>query len=371
MAYAEKRGGTLTSYWIGQVRMKDGHRFKRSFPTKKEAEAYEAYVRVMGAEPPTILDGKPMPAKGRSFRDIARACVAVGGPKGKWLAGRDRSAGQRLDYAIGRLGDYDISDIRPALVREKIIEPLRSLHKQNTINNYVSVISAVLTFAVNEDIIDHKPTLPRPTAQDALERAVVPFEVEEHIVAWLLAQGHRAAAVMVSWLAWTGMRLGELYQLRPEQIKDDHVVLDKDQTKTHRPRKVYVRPPQAREMRALVASGQLPYRQHLRKLFQQAARAAGCDFHIVLHGMRHTLNTRMRKANVAEKIRMEMLGHTSAGVNRGYDHADLDDQRKAVEAVVTMRGLARSQVVEMARYTPPQVVEKSKDGSSTTDLSRA
>jgi hypothetical protein len=61
---------------------------------------------------------------GYSFREIAEKARAAGGPKGKWLAGRDKPGMRRLDWIIDRLGDYDIDDITLAVISEKVIEDL-------------------------------------------------------------------------------------------------------------------------------------------------------------------------------------------------------------------------------------------------------
>lgn len=345
MAYAEKREGKLTGRYWGEVLTKKNGRFKRSFDTKKAAEAYEAYVRVMGCEPPTA-DGKVV-EKGRTFKEIAALCKKAGGPRGVWGNGKDKSVLQRLEHVVGLIGHYDIADVTRAVIRDVVVADLSKrpkpgnsgkLLKQGTINRYVSAASAVLTWAEYEGTLTHKPKLQFKKETDRTERAVVDFTVEERILAWLEAEGYRVHAACVRWLSASGMREGELYKLDPEQIKTDHVLLKRGETKNDKPRPVYVAPELCREMRAIVANGLLPNPTHLLRIFQKAAKAAGSESHLVIHGLRHTRNTRMRKAGVAESIRMEILGHKSSDVNRGYDHVDLDDQRAAAAAVVQLRG---------------------------------
>lgn len=365
MAYAEKRSGVLTGQWLGEVRTKI-ERFKRSFQTKKEAEAYEAYVGVMGVEPPTVLEGKQIATTGRSFREIAARCKAAGGPRGVWGNGRDHSTLQRLEHVVGIIGAYDIEDVTRGLIREKVVADLKKrpkpgndktkLLKQGTINRYVSAASAVLTWAVNEDVMRHKPQLEFKKERDKTPRAVVDFKVEDGAVAWLEGEGLHVHAVCVRWLVVTGMRTGELWKLAPEQIANDHVLLKSEQTKGDRPRLVYVPADLCREMRAIVASKLLPDRTQLLRKFQKAAIAAGSESHVVLHGLRHTRNTRMRKAGVSQSVRKEILGHTSDQVNDGYDHIDLDDQRAAAAAVEQLRGERGANVVNLSEHakTPAQ-----------------
>lgn len=349
MAYAEKRDGKLTGKWLGEHHSKAHGRFKRAFDTKKAADAYEAYVALMGTEPPVIRDGKQMAPKGRSFREIAEQCKAAGGPRGAWLAGKDRSGMQRLEFVIDVLGTYDIDDITRSLVRDKLLARVKGC-KQGTLNRYTSAVSSVLTWACNEDIIRSKPTLEFKQEKDKTKRNVVPFDVEDRICAWLAAKGLRVHAAVVRWLAATGMRLGELYKLRPEQIETDHLVLDPDQTKGDRPRLVYVPPELCREMRAIIAAKSLPEQTQLRRKFKEAFTAAGSEKHLVLHGLRHSRNTRMRKAGVSQALRKKILGHLSDEVNDGYDHVDLDDQRKAAAMVEQLRGETVGNIVNLADH---------------------
>jgi hypothetical protein len=48
MAYADRQHGKLTGSWVARVRLAGRKVFKRSFPTKVEAEDYERYVRQNG-----------------------------------------------------------------------------------------------------------------------------------------------------------------------------------------------------------------------------------------------------------------------------------------------------------------------------------
>jgi integrase len=369
MAYAEKRNSALTGMWLGEVTLrKSNQRFKRSFDTKKEAEAYEAFVRMMHAEPPTILEGRAVAAKGRSFRELAKECRAQGGPNGAWLRSRDPSGMRRLEWCIEQLGDYDIGDVTRSLIREKIVENLqrrpgrKGRLSQATINRYLAAASAVLHWAVNEERISTKPTLPFVNNYERTERGAVSFADEERIVQHLEQQGYRAHALCVRWLVWTGMRRGELFKLKPEQIKTDHIVLQAFQTKANRTRTVYVRPSQAREMRALVASGSLPDPAHLSSVFKAAAKAVGTESCVVLHSLRHTFATRLMNAGVRREIAQYMLGHTTRDVHDGYVHVALDAQREAIEKLVQMRGDLGGQVVDFNSHTHSQPVDIAQAG---------
>jgi integrase len=362
MAYAERKDGKLTGTWIARVR-RGSKLFKRSFPTRVEAQDYERHVRQHGNEPGGFLATGAMARHGRSFREVAAACRAAGGPEGAWKRGRDRSVFQRLDYCVTQLGDFNIDDVTRAAWRERIVAPLEATgHKQGTINRYTTALSAVLTWALEEGIIDAKPALKFPKEHDRTERHPLSFEGEDKVCAWLAEHGHPVDAACVHFLAWTGLRKGELYALRPAQIKNDHLILEKEQTKTNCTREVYVAPAMAREMRAIIVAGALPDRTQLVKRFQKAAAAVGLDHHVVIHGLRHTIRTRMRKAGVSEHVIRAMLGHSRQSVSEGYDHVDLEDQRRAVEAVGQSRGPISPVVSTVTNFPSSQAPDIAKVG---------
>jgi hypothetical protein len=74
-------------------------------------------VRRHGKEPEGFLATGVMVAKGRSFKEVALACKAAGGPRGAWKRGRDHSTIQRLEYLITQLGDYAIEEVTRAVWR--------------------------------------------------------------------------------------------------------------------------------------------------------------------------------------------------------------------------------------------------------------
>lgn len=365
MATAERKDGKLTGAWIARVRRNGTKLFKRWFPTLVEAEEYERYVRLNGKEPQAYLDTGVMGAKGRTFKDVARACEAAGGPnKAAWKRGRDRTLPGRIEYLITQIGDYNIEDVTRTVWRERIVAPLEKHgRKKGTVNRYTAVLSAILHWARKEEITDRNPAFDFFTEHDKVERTPLPsFEVEDRICDWLTANGRPIDAAVVRFLVWTGLRKGELYKLRPEQIKDDHLTLEKAQTKTNRPRSVYVLPHLAREMRAIVAARALPSSTQLAIWFERAAKVADHSNHFVIHSLRHTIRTRMRKAGVNEHVIRKMLGHSDRDASEGYDHIDLDDQRKAVEMVVQSRGPIASEGANIVVLKRPQGPEISNVG---------
>lgn len=336
MAYADKKDGKATGSFVGE--WSKGKK-KRRFKTMQEAKDYEAFTKLFGREPPSIEDGGPSLGE-LSYRDVAKLAKAAGGPSGKWKAERDPSLMQRIDFGVGVIGDLGISRVdRAALARIRDHASIRA--KSNaTRNRYMMAAHAVLSYAENEGIIPHAPKT--PTLDEEVTRKhrdILKVGQDEQVLAAMEAAGHRVEAMCVDALIQTGLRSGELTKkLTPEQIKIEQVPdeegtavlvgviqLHRGQTKNNKGRIVILSAELAKNIRALLATGSMPNSDRLLDTFKLACESAGITGNLVIHSLRHTRNTRLRKAGIDKKIRKELLGHMSDEANEIYDHTDLAD----------------------------------------------
>lgn len=352
MSYPEKRDGKATGWFYGETFVKD-KRFRRRFDTKKLADGYEVYVKLMGEEPPS-LDNEG-PGSGRSFAEVAEECKKAGGPKGKWHAGRDHSIIQRIDYCVSVIGHIDIANVKRKTF-ELITADLKKRpalgkgHKLTnaTINRYLNAAGAVMTYAEQCEYVEAKPKTPLEREVSKRRGILHSFEQEDAILGFMEAQSWRVEAVCVRVLVETGVRESELLdRIQPAQItietdadgnENGWIHLTEDQTKNDEARTVYIRPDLAKEIRAIIAAGSVPKASTLLKRFKRAVKACGYADNIVIHSLRHTRNTRLRKNGVDMKVRMKMLGHKSVAASMRYDHVDTDDQLKAAKKVENLRG---------------------------------
>ena len=54
------------------------------------------------------------------------------------------------------------------------------------------------------------------------------------------------------------------------------------------------------------------------------------------HSLRHSFNSALANAGVAQEIRQKLTGHASASMNEIYTHRDLDPLRKAVALIPSL-----------------------------------
>ncbi len=350
MSYPERRNGKATGKWRTDFEHK-GVAYKRSFDSKAEADGFKAYVKATGTEPPEQRAKQRKSTGTTSFRDVAELCIAAGGPrKAKWKAGKDVSVRQRLDLVVQRLGDLDISSVGTQEL-DQLVDYLRKRPgyqgrkglSAGTINRYLTAASAVLSFASARGFIKGRPVVPLQDEDGERTETVSP-ELEDAVLGVLRANGRAPEALMVQVLIETGMRLGEVYVITPEQVSDEWIRLHAKQTKTGKAREVWIDPELARELRSLIARGAVPHEYRLRRHFKEAVKMCGGSPELVLHSLRHTRATRLLEHGTREKIVMQMLGWTSVATMHRYQH--VNDEMHA-EAAKKVTRFGRSLPVEL------------------------
>lgn len=370
MAYPEKRSGKLTGWFYGKVEgTKAGkpHRFLARFDTLKSAQGYEVYVKLMGEEP-TTMGGV---SSGLTFADVAKECKAQGGPKGVWHRGKDHSIIQRVDHVTGIVGSIDIA----AFTRgnfQLIVDDLRkrppsaarlsSARMSNaTINRYLNACSAVLSFAVKAEYRGGKPETPLLPVEENLRDILHSYDDEEAILRAMRDAGNAVEALCVRVLVESGLRRGELLErLRASQITIETdgeqnevgmIRLEGKQTKGNDFREVSIPAQLARDLRAVIVAGKMPNSCRLLNTFKRARDLCGLPKNLLIHSLRHTRNTRLRKAGVDIDIRMRLLGHKDVKTSQRYDHVDRGDLLEAAKKVSDARGL-RPETAEIVPFRP-------------------
>lgn len=152
--------------------------------------------------------------------------------------------------------------------------------------------------------------------------ALLPEHSERHVYL-TIAQvqdiaGHTDAVAgdMILFAALTGLRLGEMMALKPEQVKDGILALD-SVTKNGRPRGI----PLPLEAIA-IAEKSLPWaisRSQLRDRWEAARKAAGMP-HARWHDLRHTYASWLVQAGQPLTAIRDLLGHSSLAVTNRYAH---------------------------------------------------
>lgn len=171
------------------------------------------------------------------------------------------------------------------------------------------------------------------------------LEPEEYATLCAVAPLHQKNAIIIGY--HTGMRRGEILNLTWKMVdmKKRLITIPREITKDDEERKVPISDPLyetlAKIPRALQDNHVLLFKSKplkaLGRALQRACEKAGIPYGretengFTFHDLRHTFNTNMRKAGVAESVIMAITGHSTREMFDRYNTVDEKDTRNAVK----------------------------------------
>src|SRR5712664_4254345 len=348
MSYPERRYGRATGWWVGEVRHKNG-RFRDRFKTKEMADAFEAHIRAHG-EPPAWCSKQVETAKA-AFSTVCREFEALGGPEGIWALKRDPSGLRRRAWVCeSKIGSTPINLVNRPLIDEVIIKGLASKPgrtkgqpmKPATINKYLSVVSAVMTYAEDSGLIENSPKLPWRHVSKYNQPVYTPAQVPAVINAFNL-RGWCVEGFVFELMEFTGFRRGEILGLKAENIIAVEFLALKDvltvKTETSL-RMACIGHGYAARLSTIITRQELPagstFYYRLKTVLKSCVRVMPRPS----HACRHTFATRTVNSGIAMKICMELLGHKNVATTADYQHPALDDLREVAKTLARQRGIS-------------------------------
>ncbi len=206
-----------------------------------------------------------------------------------------------------------------------------------TVNRELSILSAILTLAVDDELIPTNPCRRvRPLRMDNTRSRYLSKDEEARLLASL--EGEEWLLNIVIMAIHTGMRRGEIFNLSWFDVDFARGIVHVRNTKTNKDRVVpmnaTVRGMLERQPKASAyvfpspkTGGRLV---DVKRKFDEARKAAGiADFRF--HDLRHTAATRLADAGVNVVVIAEILGHGDIRTTKRYSHAMDEAKREAVE----------------------------------------
>jgi integrase len=339
--------------WVVEFKLRS-HRVLKAVPearTQKQAEQVETNIRQ------AIFDRKYNKASGVTrFTDFFDNVYIPWAKENKRSWKDDEQRGVRLK---GFFKDMLLRDITPLFI-EKFKSALRKSDSKfkrkfspSTINRYLTVLSKILSMAVDNGILDSNPVsrvgfLKEPPARERYLNQYANDE-EPRLINALAVYGEHLVALAELDLE-VGMMLGELLKARWSDVSYQNRLIRISETKTDKPRVV----PLNNDAMAIIAKLRQDapdhelifdpirtgrHRRQLMVCFERAVTASGIDnFHF--HDLRHTFATRLRAANIHPYDIADLLGHSvpegetrTTRVTRGYAHSIPQRLRDAVNSL--------------------------------------
>ncbi len=339
--------------WVVEFSLR-GHYIKEAVPearTKKQAEQVETQIKQ------AIFDRKYNRASAVThFSDFVDGVFLPWARENKRSWEDDEQRSSKLKEFFGQRA---IRDITPMLI-EKFKSELRKsdsrykrLFSPATVNRYLQVLSRVLSMAYENGIVDGNPMsrVKRLREPEPRQRYLNQFsdDEEERLMKALAVYGEHVVALAQLDLE-VGMRLGELLNIRWEDVDETNQFVFITKTKNDKPRLIPLTAQALGILRRLRqdAPDDEPIfdstrtgrkRRQMMVCLEQAVEMAGIgNFHF--HDLRHTFATRLRAANIHEYNIADLLGHSTTPndtrntkVTRGYAHGVPKRLRDAVDSL--------------------------------------
>ncbi len=317
--YPERRRGALTGKWVAEVTA-HGERRRKRFSTKLEADRWADFTKVTGAAPveaPAAPIGPTLGAVATEAREHHAG----------WQTTRDHSRLQRLEYVVSVLGrDTPIVAVR-AKDLDRLVSSLKSRPgnkgklSAGTINRYLSIASALLTFAHKREYIVGAPVVPWQQ-EDGRRIHWLPAEAEASVVNALIAMGQDDCALTVEVLTATGLRWGEFDGLEASQVvpEGENCWVKLDKTKTNTPRDVPIPIELGACLREMIERNAVPNYYTFGKFLKEALKSVGQSEALTIHCLRHTTATRLVHADVNLATVKDFMGHSSLNTTLKYTH---------------------------------------------------
>lgn len=246
-----------------------------------------------------------------------------------------------------RFGRVMVSNIKPAEIQDFQVELREQGLSKSYIDQIIGAARTMVNKAVDNDKISADCLRPFKKTKKLLKRnanardlIINPDQFDRLILG---APGHIKPIIAMGY--YTGMRKGEILGLRWHQVslKERFIKLSDEDTKDEEPRLV----PIVKPLRAFLKL--VPKAIHddhvflfdgrplhdIRSGFMAACQAAGVPYGrntpngIIFHDLRHTANTNMRRAGIAESVIMQITGHNTREMFDRYNTVDRDDAVKA------------------------------------------
>ena len=266
--------------------------------------------------------------------------------------------GKRANAMLSEVVDDDLKTFRNSLTR--------SGHSPTTVNGALKVLRSPFRLAHQKGYVAADPCVGVGLVDDDADIEKDVFTPEQIRTLIAKAQGDWKGAILCGY--YTGLRLRDVTELRSESVDPDLSKLELIPRKTRRNKKnrkivLPIHPQFAEWLRKQTRGiGKAPVfptlagrtgggKSGLSMAFKRIMERAGIRGRILrerngagraqsslsFHSLRHTFNSALANADVAQEIRQKLTGHASAAMNEVYTHRKLEPLSKAIGKIPRIR----------------------------------
>jgi integrase len=286
----------------------------------------------------------------------------------------------RLKHLLPFFSDIPLLNINTSAIRKYRQERNREKTlTAATVNRDLSVLRRVLYWGVEEGYLTSNPLgRLRLERERRTKRPVLSLREEQ----LLLAASPEHLQRIILCALHTGMRRGEIFSQRWEDIDFDNRILHVSHSKTPEGEareipltsRLYEMLHANRQRRGPVFTYHGDAIKIIKTTWASSLRRSGIR-HMRFHDLRHTANTRMMLAGVLQEVRRELIGHSSQrsrDVNDRYTQIELPEKREAIrkleawlesQTLLLQQGVTAPLLLKSGDQTAPTTEEQTNDGN--------
>ncbi|MHB8519208.1 MAG: tyrosine-type recombinase/integrase [Limisphaerales bacterium] len=362
-----------SSYWYACYTSHDGRQLKRSTKTSDRKKALQIAVELERVESEARKGMLTTTQLRKILSDVSEkvagdslATPSVEDYLNGWLEGvalrnspatleRYENTVKHLLQSLGPVAKRPVSSVTPQHVEEFLnsrlnegVAPKTAIVDLKTLNTAFRRAEAYGT------ILKNPVAAVRPPKMESSEREVFTHEEVQKIL---------NAAPSLDWQTlillgyFVGARLSDCVQMKWDNVRPEDGVIVYHQKKTGKKVIVPMHYHVIEHVDYLCTFGIEGYlcpslaqkgpggKHGLSESFKRIVRKAGIDPMVVpgkgvrnftkrtFHSLRHSFNSTLANAGVAEEIRMKLTGHSSKAMNDRYTHLDVAPLKKAISAL--------------------------------------
>ena len=346
-----KRTDTKAKPWQVTWRERDRSQRSRSFSTKREAQAFEADIIAAKARGHATPVG---PSKVKVGDWLNRWFTTYGH---EWARTTKRQRAYLCDkWVTPYIGDERLGQLTVATIRDYRSRILDDGSTPKNANSVLSVLSAAIGAAVNEDLLPMNPcrSVRGLPVMRTRPRALEPMEIER-IRAAIPTDRDR---LVVSIMAYSGVRPAEVCGLTWAHVRPDVLIVEQSVqmgeivgTKTSRPRTIQISEILAKELDALRGDpaamvipgdrgGLLNWHNWATRVWRPVVRQLGIS--AVPYDLRHTAASLWLHEGRSLAWVSKALGHSSQTTtlehySHVYDEAQLATRQPVADSIQSAR----------------------------------
>lgn len=235
--------------------------------------------------------------------------------------------------------DCETREITALTIEKYRAKRLSSGVTRTTVNKEATILKKMFNLAMEWKLMDENPCASiKMFSEQGTQRERVLTEEEE---SKLLAECPHYLRPIILAAIHTGMRRGEILNLKWGQIDLEERTIKVEQTKNGRNRMIPINEQLHSELlnvKSLNGGGDyvfpnpatnLPYSE-VKKSFKTACKATGVD-NLRFHDLRHTFASRLVQKGADIITVRDLLGHFSVRVTQRYTHSNHSQMKEAVE----------------------------------------